>query len=36
MAKGEKMQEVNFNSIDEFLAFLPEDELVIVERSNER
>jgi uncharacterized protein YdhG (YjbR/CyaY superfamily) len=27
-----KMQEVDFKSIDEFLAFLPEDELVIVER----
>lgn len=32
MAKGDKMQEVDFKSIDEFLAFLPEEELLIVER----
>jgi uncharacterized protein YdhG (YjbR/CyaY superfamily) len=32
MAKGNKMQEMDFKSIDEFLAFLPEEELVIVER----
>jgi hypothetical protein len=32
MAKGDKMQEVNFKSIDEFLAFLPEEELLVVER----
>ena len=29
---SKKMQEVDFRSIDEFLAFLPEEELVIVER----
>jgi len=27
-----KMQDVNFKSVDELLAFLPEDELMIVER----
>ena len=29
---SKKMQEVDFRSIDEFLAFLPEEELVIVEK----
>lgn len=29
---GKKMQNVSFNSVDEFLEFLPEDELKITER----